>query len=193
MEIKYKFRDLKTYASTETFEGDSKKYRRVFENKETTYIYCELSFYNKLFDEEDWNTQLGLKAYAIKLDGTKEEICHLKTERHVKKEENIVIARNSWGMSEQGMFWKKGSYEWEAYIDDQLVGSRKFHVIEGGLVSNDYNPYFSFDSIKMYEGGYEGVPKDQRKYYTQFNGTETRYIFAEFNFKNLPEERWHWE
>ncbi|WP_232064665.1 AAA family ATPase [Rhodocytophaga rosea] len=193
MEIKYKFKDLKTYASTETFEGDSKKYRRVFENKETTYIYCELSFYNKLFDEEDWATQISLKAYAFKSDGTKEEICHLKTDRQVRKEENTVIIRNSWGMSEVGMFWKKGAYEWEAYIDGKLVGNRKFYVIEGGLVSNDLNPYFNFDSIKMYEGGYEGVPKDQRKYYSQFNSTETRYIFAEFNFKNLQEEPWHCE
>jgi SpoVK/Ycf46/Vps4 family AAA+-type ATPase len=193
LEIKYKFRDLKTYASTETFEGDSKKYRRVFENKETTYIYCELSFYNKLFDEEEWSTRIALKAYSIRPDGTKEEICHLKTERLVRQEENIVIVRNSWGMSEPGMFWKKGSYEWEAYIDEKLVGNRKFHVAEGGLVSNDNNPYFSFDSIKMYEGGYEGVSKDQRKYYTQFNGNETRYIFAEFNFKNLQAEPWHCE
>ncbi|MDO1448691.1 AAA family ATPase [Rhodocytophaga aerolata] len=193
MEIKYKFRDLKTYASTETFEGDSKKYRRVFENKETTYIYCELSFYNKLFDEEDWSVQLGFKAYSIKPNGTKEELCSLKVDRHIRKEENIVLARNSWGMAEQGMFWKKGAYEWEAYIDGKLVGNRKFYVTEGGLVSNDSNPYFNFDSIKMYEGGYDGVPKEQRKYYTQFNGSETRYIFAEFNFKNLHVEPWHCE
>ncbi len=106
MEIKYKFKDLKTYASTETFEGDSKKYRRVFENKETTYIYCELSFYNKLFDEQDWNTQLSFKAFALKPNGNKEELCCLKMDKQVRKEENIVIARNSWGMAEAGMFWK---------------------------------------------------------------------------------------
>jgi SpoVK/Ycf46/Vps4 family AAA+-type ATPase len=193
LEIKYKFRDLKTYASTETFEGDSKKYRRVFENKETTYIYCELSFYNKLFDEEDWNAQLSFKAYALKPNGIKEELCSLKVDRQIRKEENIVIARNSWGMAEQGMFWKKGNYEWEAFIDGKPVGNRKFYITEGGLVSNDLNPYFSFDSIKMYEGGFDGVPKDQRKYYTQFNGSETRYIFAEFNFKNLQPEPWHCE
>lgn len=193
MERKYKFKDLKTYASTETFEGDSKKYRRVFENKETTYIYCELSFYNKLFDEEDWDAQVAFKAYAVKADGTKDEICHLKTERLIRKEENIVIARNSWGMADPGMFWKKGNYEWEAYIDEKLVGCRKFYVEEGGLVNNDNNPYFNFDSIKMYEGGYEGVPKDQRKYYTQFQSSETRYIFAEFNFKNLQIRPWHCE
>jgi SpoVK/Ycf46/Vps4 family AAA+-type ATPase len=193
LEIKYKFRDLKTYASTETFEGDSKKYRRVFENKETTYIYCELSFYNKLFDQEDWNAQLSFKAYALRPNGIKEELCSLKVDRQIRKEENIVIARNSWGMAEQGMFWKKGNYEWEAFIDGKQVGSRKFYVTEGGLVTNDINPYFSFDSIKMYEGGFDGVTKEQRKYYTQFNASETRYIFAEFNFKNLQPEAWHCE
>jgi SpoVK/Ycf46/Vps4 family AAA+-type ATPase len=91
------------------------------------------------------------------------------------------------------MFWKKGNYEWEAFIDGKSVGTRKFYVTEGGLVSNETNPYFNFDAIKMYEGGYEGVPKEQRKYYTQFNSSETRYVFAEFNFKNLQSEPWHCE
>jgi SpoVK/Ycf46/Vps4 family AAA+-type ATPase len=193
LEIKYKFKDLKTYASTESFEGDTKKYRRVFENEETTYIYCELSFYNKLFDEEDWDTKLSFKAFALKPDGNREELCHLKVERHVKKEENIVVARHSWGMAEIGMFWKKGSYEWEAYIDNVLVGTRKFYVESAGMVSNEFNPYFAFDSVKMYEGGYEGVAKDQRIYVTQFNGAETKYIFAEFNFINLQSAPWHCE
>lgn len=193
MELKYKYKDLKTYASTETFDGDTKKYRRVFENKETTYVYCELSFFNKLFDEEDWNAKFAFKAFLLKTDGKKEEICHLKSERQIRKEENVVVVRNSWGMADPGAFWKRGHYEWEAYLDDKFVGSRKFYVEEGGIVSNDLNPYFSFDSVKMYEGGYEGVSKDQRKYYTQFNGTETRYIFAEFNIKNLQPKPWHCE
>lgn len=193
MEIKYKFRDLKTYASTETFEGDSKKYRSVFENLETTYIYCELSFYNKLFDEEDWQAQLGFKCFSIDAENKRNEICHLTIERTISKDENVVMARHSWGMAEPGAFWKKGIYEWEAYIDGVQAGSKLFYVNNSGLITAESNPYFGVETVKMYEGGYEGVVKDQRVYVTQFLNKETRYIFAEFDFVNLQKEDWQCE
>ena len=193
MAVHYKFRDLKTYASTETFEGDSKKYRSVFENLETTYIYCELSFFNKRFDEEDWDAQLEFKCYSLGAEGQQNELCHLTIDRHVSKEENIVMARHSWGMAEPGAFWKKGSYQWEAFIDGAKVGQKIFHVEDAGLVADEVNPYFVVDSVKMYEGGYEGVAKEQRVYVTQFQSKETRYIFAEFNFINLMQRAWNCE
>ena len=43
---RWKFRDLKIYASTEWLADNKKKYRQVFDRHETTYIYAELSFYN---------------------------------------------------------------------------------------------------------------------------------------------------
>ncbi len=193
MALNYKFRDLKTYASTETFDGDSKKYRSVFENQETTYIYCELSFFNKKFDEEDWDTQLEFKCFALEAEGRRVELCHLTIDRHVSKEENVVMARHSWGMAEPGAFWKKGGYEWEAYMDGAKVGRKNFYVEESGQVSDELNPYFVVDSVKMYEGGYEGVAKEQRVYVTQFQSKETRYIFAEFNFVNLMPHAWQCE
>jgi hypothetical protein len=50
----YKFRELRVYASTEWLADNKKKYRQVFDRGETSYIYAELSFYNKLFDEDFW-------------------------------------------------------------------------------------------------------------------------------------------
>ena len=47
---KFKFRELKVYASTEWLADNKKKYRQVFDRYETTYVYAELSFYNKHFD-----------------------------------------------------------------------------------------------------------------------------------------------
>ncbi|MCB0620375.1 MAG: hypothetical protein KDC41_17025, partial [Saprospiraceae bacterium] len=55
---KFKFRELKVYASTEWLADNKKKYRQVFDRYDTTYIYAELSFYNKLFDEEDWEIEV---------------------------------------------------------------------------------------------------------------------------------------
>ena len=47
---RWKFRELKIYASTEWLADNKKKYRQVFDRHVTTYIYAELSFYNKHFD-----------------------------------------------------------------------------------------------------------------------------------------------
>ena len=47
---KYKFKDLKVYASTEWLADNKKKYRQVFDRFETTYVYAELSFFNKYFE-----------------------------------------------------------------------------------------------------------------------------------------------
>ena len=192
-EKKYKFKALKTYSSTESFQGDQKNYRRVFENQETTYIYCELSFYNKLFDEEDWSTKIILKGYSVASDNKRTELCNLEMDKTISKDDNIVVVRNSWGMSTPGAFWKRGDYDWEAFIDGELVGTHRFHVEDGGMVNGDYNPYFSLTSVKLYEGPYDGVPEEQRKYHTRFKDDETRYIFAEFDFENTQHAYWFCE
>ena len=69
----YKFKALKVYASTE-WVLDGKKYRKVFENMETTYLYAELSFYNKLFDEEDWTAEINLKCFSKVAKGNNKEL-----------------------------------------------------------------------------------------------------------------------
>ncbi|HQW96654.1 MAG TPA: hypothetical protein PLU58_12670, partial [Saprospiraceae bacterium] len=50
---RYKFKELKCYSSTEWLYDNQKKYRQVFDRYEVGYIYAELSFINKLYDEED--------------------------------------------------------------------------------------------------------------------------------------------
>ena len=63
--VNYKFKSLLIYGSDEWMANSSKKYRTVFDRAETTYIRSELSFYNKLFDEEDWKCKVTLKAFDI--------------------------------------------------------------------------------------------------------------------------------
>ncbi|MCS6832275.1 MAG: AAA family ATPase [Flammeovirgaceae bacterium] len=201
IEKKYKFKDLKVYASTEWLADGKKKYRRVFENMETSFLYVELSFYNKLFDEEDWTTKIKLQCYRIyetnrenrPYETDRELICDLDIFQNVPKEENIIYTREGWGNEEYGNFWKRGDYMWEAYIEDELVGSCKFYVEDGGPVSKDYNPYFELEHIKLYEGGNEGVPKEQRKYLKQFNAKDTRYVWVELCFQNLQIKSWYCE
>jgi hypothetical protein len=59
----YKFKALNVYASTEWLANNKKKYRQVFNSQNCTYIYAELTFYNKLFDEEAWNVNVELRCF----------------------------------------------------------------------------------------------------------------------------------
>ena len=61
----YKFRELRVYSSTEWLADNKKKYRQVFDRYETTYVYAELSFFNRQFDRKAWEVDVTLKCYSL--------------------------------------------------------------------------------------------------------------------------------
>lgn len=189
---KYKFKEIKVYSSDEWMAGSTKKYRKVYDRMETSYLRAEFSFYNKLFDEEAWSATIVLKAFEI-TGGTRRELCSLDTQRDIKIDENIVYIRDGWGNATEGVFWKKGEYVWEAYIDNELVGSQKFYINDIGKVTPKNNPYFSVQFIKLYEGDFDGWKQENRKYLKNINRTTTRYLWLEFKLKNLTNLDWNYE
>ena len=181
---KYKFRELKIYSSTEWLADNRKKYRQVFDRWETSYVYAELSFYNKLFDEEEWEVEVELQCFSLKKG--KKELCALPFRRKVSKFDNIVYVREGWGNKSDGAFWKKGTYLWEALIEGEKVASKYFYIEDGGKDALKLgNPYLQLHSFRLYEGPYDDVMEDSRIYYKSFNGLETRYIYAEILLRNL--------
>lgn len=180
---KYKYKSLFCYSSTEWLSEGKKKYRRVFNRVETTYLYAELSFYNKLFDEEDWNCKI--KIVCSKNENDKEaEICTLEVDRLVKMDENLAFVREGWGNAGAGSFWKEGIYTWKAYIDGEFVGSSVFYIEDELAVTDSHNPFFDVESVKLFEADGTLPAIGDRKYYTTFNGKETRYIWAEVTLIN---------
>ncbi len=181
----YKFRELKVYASTEWLADNKKKYRQVFDRFETTYVYAELSFYNKMFDSEDWEVNVELKCYSLKKG--RKEVCSLSFEnRKVSKYDSVVYIREGWGNKNEGQFWKKGTYYWEAWIEGEKVATKYFYVEDASKNStNSNNDYLEVQSLKLYEGPYDDVSEDDRLYYTKFSCEETRYIYVEILLKNI--------
>ena len=181
---RWKFRELKIYASTEWLADNKKKYRQVFDRHETTYIYAELSFHNKYFDMEDWEVNVELRCYAVKKQ--KKEICILPFRRKVSKYDPVGYIREGWGNKQEGVFWKKGSYYWEAWIEGEKVSSKYFYIEDATrpLTKTD-NPYCQISTLRMYEGPYDDTPEFERHYMRRFHGEETRYIYAEVTLKNL--------
>jgi len=188
----YKFKSLKVYASTEWLADGKKKYRTVFDISEVTYLYVELSFYNKLFDEEEWETDANLKCFKLLDNNRKESICDIHTEVRVDPEDVIVQVREGWGHKDTG-FWTRGDYVWEVYIGEDFVGKKYFYLEDGGLIRADDNPYFDINTTQLYEGPNMGVIEKSRKYYTHFKGSESRYIWTEFNIENLQTTSWYCE
>lgn len=189
---KYKFRAINTYTSTEWLAEGKKKYRKVFNRIEAGYIYCEFSFFNKLFDEENWTAKMQIKCLK-KTDTGEEELCNMPVEREIKKEENIVYVREGWGNIKEGIFWLRGQYRYACFIDEKEVGSHTFYVEDENAVTDEVNPFFELESFKLFEGNNNEGDKNSRKYYKNFSAKESRYIWAEFKIKNKLTHGWYGE
>ncbi|MBC7774736.1 MAG: AAA family ATPase [Phycisphaerae bacterium] len=180
----WKFKELKIYSSTEWLADNKKKYRQVFDRLETSYIYAELSFFNKQFDLDDWEVNVELRCYTVKKQ--RKELCILPFQRKVSKFDPVGYIREGWGNKQEGVFWKKGAYVWEAWIEGEKVGSKNFFVEDAGRpISRGDNPYCKISSLKMYEGPYDDTPEFERNYLKRFHDEETRYVYAELMLKNV--------
>lgn len=188
----YKFKELKVYASTEWLADNKKKYRQVFDRLEASYVYAELSFFNKHFDIQSWDVEVTLRCLSMKRAG--KELCRLQIRRNVSKYDSVVYIREGWGNKKEGSFWKKGAYCWEAYIDNEKVGSKFFYVEESDTSINGQPRYLALQSLRLYEGQYDDVGEDDRQYFVSFSSAETRYIYSEVIFQNLQlQDSWQCE
>ncbi|MDX5321910.1 MAG: AAA family ATPase, partial [Bacteroidota bacterium] len=186
--IHYKYRDIKVFGSTEWLANNEKNYRQVYDESEISYVYCEVSFFNKLFDEKDWDLKLELKCFS----SDNKEICSLNCDRTIRKEENIIFIREGWGVKEPGTYWKRGAYRWEAHVDGKFLAERYFYIEKEGSVLKGFNPYFDLETIKLYEGPDSNTKPRDRKYFKVFNGQDSRYIWAEFTADNLIKNYDYW-
>ncbi|MEM6319542.1 MAG: hypothetical protein AAF960_17855 [Bacteroidota bacterium] len=182
MASKYKFRELKIYSTTEWLTDNKKKYRQVFERRTSSYIYAELSFHNKLFDVEDWKVEVELRCFRSEAKSI--ELCSLPFKRKIEKTDDIAYIREGWGNKQEGAFWKKGTYFWEAYIDKELVDT-KFFYIEEPEDKSKLHPYLEVESLKLYEGPFDDLSEEKRMYYKKFHGEETRYVYLEILLRNI--------
>jgi SpoVK/Ycf46/Vps4 family AAA+-type ATPase len=179
----FKFRELKIYGSTEWLADNKKKYRQVFDRYETSYIYAELSFYNKNFDNEDWEVEVELKCFSTKKG--KADICSLPFVRKISKFDHVVYVREGWGNKKESVFWKRGTYYWEAWIDGEKVATKYFYIEDTGHEAIDgESPYCELYSAKLYEGPYDDVLAENRVYMKTFHADETRYIYSEIFLRN---------
>ena len=179
----FKFRELKVYGSTEWLADNKKKYRQVFDRYEASYVYAELSLYNKYFDIDDWEINVELHCYSSRKGKT--EVCILPFTRKVSKFDPVIFIREGWGNKKDGAFWKRGTYYWEAWVEGEKVASKYFYVEDtGSQPTDEFNPYCDLSSLRLYEGPYDDILAAERQYMSRFNSDETRYIYSEVQLRN---------
>lgn len=189
---KFKLKSIQVFCSDEWMAGQQKKYRTVFERAELQYIRCELALHNLGFGSESWTLNVTFKCVET-TNGLRREICSIDTTEKVGPETDVVYVRDGWGMEEAGAFWKKGTYTWEVYIDEEKVGDASFVINDVGLVRRRENPYFSVEEIRYYAGDYDGWKKQERTYLETFNRNTTGYVWAEVTLLNKTQSEWNYE
>ncbi len=185
---KYKLKSLRTFALDRVM-NHQRRYRKVFDRYELSYLSVALEFYNKLYDEKEWDVKITYKAFRLDGDEKVKELCSEERELTIDKDMNLITHDCSWGNDEYGKYWDKGVYIWEVYIDGDEAGTVKFYVEDAGRVTIKENPYFEVASLKTYEAPAGDLPEDEREYLKEFGKVETRYIMTELKFTNkLPDE-----
>ncbi len=190
---RYKIKDLKVYSSTEYISENRKRYRMVFDKLELSYVYAELSFYNKSFDVENWDAEIELRCFE-KTPQDNKQVCHLVFTKKISKYDAIVFIREGWGSKKEGSFWKAGIYYWEAYIDGEYVGNKFFYIEDSGQKKLSPENYLRLRSVRLFEGQYDDMEQDPVTSLIGFDADQTRYVFAELTFSNqLLMQSWNCE
>jgi len=188
----FKFKSLKPYSRGKVL-ADKKKFRKVFDRWEISYLSVELSFYNKLFDENDWTANITIKAYTLEKGGKTTLHCENNNEFLVEADQNVAIYDFGWGDTKKGSYWTEGKYIWEAYIQDELLGTAEFYIEEVGEVTEALNPYFEALSLRTYEAPKGDLNTDKRFYVKTFDVDATRYVMGEVRFSNKIFKEWFCE
>ncbi|MEM1327497.1 MAG: hypothetical protein AAGI23_16160, partial [Bacteroidota bacterium] len=114
------------------------------------------------------------------------ELCSLDFHRNAIKSDPIIYVREGWGNKTPGVYWQKGVYLWEAWIEGEKVDTVYFYVEDAEKdMPSDKNPYIAVESLRLYEGPWDEIPRDEHIYYREFSGEDTRYIYADIILKNL--------
>jgi ATPase family associated with various cellular activities (AAA)/AAA lid domain len=191
MQSKFVVKGLKVYGSDEWMADGSKKYRTVFDRYELAYIYVEFSFFNKLFDEADWDVNITLNCTVKSANPVR--LCSRQQAIKVNKADNTVFVRDGWGVAEAGGFWTAGDYRWEVIIDNVMVAETVFHVEDLGPDALINNKYIDIESVKLFESASTIQNDPARKNYCKFKQDEARYICTEIKFKSKTEKGFYAE
>lgn len=187
----FRSKDINTYISTQRIHDKNWLYRKVFEKNEIAYLYADFSFFNKKFDEEEWDTEVEFCIYKIVEDYEDPVLINRSTQNiNIQSSENIIQVTDSWGADTPGSFWQEGTYRYEVSIDSDLADYHYFYILDNGFKPG-VNPYFNIFSLKTFESGAHPDNPENRQFMICFQPEMTRMIWCELEIENrLPGKDW---
>ncbi len=174
---------LKVFGDNEWF-NQSKKYRKVYDRSETTYISCEVELLNKLYKQKDQKIKLRFKCFFKTNSKQDKELCNFEEEYNISIDEPIVYIREGWGNAEPGKYWTLGNYYWEIYLGDRKLGTTDFYIEEVGKVTPNQNPFFEVKEVKLFNMGNDVPDITQITPLKVFDKNKIRYIYADVVVSN---------
>ena len=177
------FVSLKVYGDNEWF-NNNKKYRKVFDRSETTYIGCEVGLLNKLFNEKDQKIKLRFRCLFKTNNNNDKELCNFEEEYTITKKEHIAYIREGWGSKEQGKYWTLGNYYWEVYYNNKKLDTCYFYIEDVGQVTPTENPFFDVLDINLFNEGNTVPNIEQITPLKVFDKNKIYYIYADVIIKN---------
>jgi SpoVK/Ycf46/Vps4 family AAA+-type ATPase len=190
-ETNYVFKSLQTYSSNEWMANATKKFRSVFDRSELKQIGVVLSFYNTKFFEEDWQVEIQFTCYKEDPNQSRQLYSSIES-RSISNDENLLFIDEKWNPGEDYL-WEKGTYKWTVHFGATLVSECNFYIEDAGNVSAVSNPYFELRDIKLYKGGKEDTPMEQREYLKQFSKNDTRYVWVQLEIRSKVMTDWFGE
>ena len=195
--VKYKINHLRTFAKDEWFHyGNipSRIYRTVFTQAELyeSGLFGELSFYNKLFDEEDWTCTIRFVVEKLKkgTDVVEKQLINDEFIHQVLKETNQeCIGR---GRTDKG-FWKEGEYIWRAYMDGVPVKEAKFYIYNYPQPESPDNFFLEIKNVCLFESSMADNELGNKQPLTAFSESKTRFVYVKLDIHNKLPIEWQCE
>ena len=173
-------KDIQFFASGALFKHKPSinKYRTRFEAAELKYIYWDIELVNLLYQKQNSTVTLKVRCTALT---TRKEMYSAEQVVNLNSAETSTVASNSWGSDG---YWTPDQYLWEVLLNNIAVLSKTIIVDKIGLVTQQDNPYFEKQDIKIYPGYADyRESKEGYRYLTQLNGAETQYLGVELSLK----------
>lgn len=195
--VKYKVNALRLFAKDEWFyssEGAYRIFRTVYTRAELneTGLFAEFSFFNKLFDEENWTCKVRYVVDKLKsnTNTVEKHIIDDEFECEVLRETNLYLV--SRGKKEPG-FWFDGEYVWRAYIDGVKVLESTFYIYDLPHPDSSNNVFFEIEKIGLFESSSSNSDSEKPVLAKAFKQGETRFVNVEVTLKNKLNFDWQCE
>ncbi|MCB9235078.1 MAG: hypothetical protein H6581_25715 [Bacteroidia bacterium] len=154
---------LKTYSSNEWMAFSRHKYRLVFIQERTGFIYFEAILRNLNYLRRDFQLNLVVvlqkRVYNARKDEFLwEDVKRIDASREVAKTEAEIRVSQGYGTDKPNGYWRYGKFRYVAELEGKMIGDREFFVQDEAIFNDPDQPPFTIGPLEIWEGPEEFSP-----------------------------------